>query len=84
MEVTRRPRRILEDFTMVLGAALNDDMLLVLLRRMLVKYAVMLEQLDLLLSRQVLIAEEDNAALVYEKSQFVELLVIELRQLGAF
>ena len=84
MEVTRRPRRILEDFTMVLGATLYDDMLLVLLRRMLVKYAVMLEQLDLLLSRQVLIAEEDNAALVYEKSQFVELLVIELRQLGAF
>lgn len=74
MEVALGPWGVRGDLPVVFAAAFDDDVLLVLLRWVLVEDAVVLEELDLALGCEVLVAEEDNATLRNEKRQFVKLL----------
>lgn len=71
--------RILKD---VSNNPSESMMVAYLLRGMDIQFTQVLENLNLPLGRQVLVAEEDDAALVDEGSKFIELLVIQLAQLN--
>lgn len=58
---------------MILAASPDNDMSGVLLRGVTVEGAVVLEELDLRLGGEVLVAEEDDAALCDEEGELVEL-----------
>jgi hypothetical protein len=84
MPARLRPWREIGKIPIVIVAASDDEVLRVLLRRMCIKNAIVREELLLLLSCQILIAEEYDTALIDEESKLIKLLLAELRQLGAF
>jgi hypothetical protein len=75
MPVALQPRSIVENLSEVIAASSNVDMTLPFLSWVFIKFSIMFEELDLLLSRQVLITKEDNAALGYQKGKLVKLIL---------
>jgi hypothetical protein len=74
MPIALRPRSIVENLPEVIDASSNVDMALPFLSWVFIKLSIMFEELDLLLSCQVLITKEDNAALGYQKGKLVKLI----------
>lgn len=85
MEVCRRPWRVRQGVAVVLDAPADIDMSgSISLCWMFVQRPIMLKQLHLIVGGEVLVSEKDNAALRHKKSQLIQLMVAELRELDIF
>lgn len=74
MEIAAWPRGVGQYLPVIYGAASDDMMARVFLRRVTVELSIVFKEFDLTFSGQILRAEEDHTAFVDQQSKLIELL----------